>query len=259
MFAELKQAVDAWSRAADADKAARFAAAEAIRWLEWGVRSYQSFMLGLALLLFGAVIALTARISPPIGYLMGLSGVAYIVQGWVIGVSGFSAANMPATLTGILLVLTTVTSRGGLSGEREAGRTHQPRTAGIRGGDDRRRRGAGQGAPGNGLMDRRRKRRAFVEKTSTEDQTVWAPQARKDHRGSTEGAPRLFDDRPRRGMSSRCRLEDVTGALHARAPRDPPSGGNGLQTTPLPAATEIAVRDERRVTEFARRTGCAVV
>ena len=45
----LKQAVDAWVRAPDAEKAARFASAETIRWLEWAVRSYQSFMLGLAL------------------------------------------------------------------------------------------------------------------------------------------------------------------------------------------------------------------
>src|ERR687886_1832496 len=34
----LKQAVDAWVSAPDADKTARFATAEAIRWLEWGLR-----------------------------------------------------------------------------------------------------------------------------------------------------------------------------------------------------------------------------
>src|SRR5919202_1963208 len=34
----LKHAVDAWVRAPEAEKAARFASAEAIRWLEWGVR-----------------------------------------------------------------------------------------------------------------------------------------------------------------------------------------------------------------------------
>src|SRR3954451_5529154 len=36
----LKQAVDAWVNAPEAEKAARFASAEAIRWLEWGTRSY---------------------------------------------------------------------------------------------------------------------------------------------------------------------------------------------------------------------------
>jgi hypothetical protein len=41
----LKQAVNAWASAPEAEKAARFASAETIRWLEWGTRSYQSFML----------------------------------------------------------------------------------------------------------------------------------------------------------------------------------------------------------------------
>src|SRR5947209_17398330 len=45
----LKQAVDAWASAPVAEKAARFASAEGIRWLEWGVRSYYSIIFGLAL------------------------------------------------------------------------------------------------------------------------------------------------------------------------------------------------------------------
>jgi hypothetical protein len=89
----LKQAVDAWVRAPDAEKAARFASAETIRWLEWGARSYQSFMLGLALVLFASVLVWTAKIPKPIGYLMGLSGFAYIAQGFVLGSEGFSATN----------------------------------------------------------------------------------------------------------------------------------------------------------------------
>ena len=36
----LKQAVNAWASAPVAEKAARFASAEAIRWIEWGARSY---------------------------------------------------------------------------------------------------------------------------------------------------------------------------------------------------------------------------
>ena len=101
----LKQAVDAWVSAPEAEKAARFASAEAIRWLEWAVRSYHSFMLGLSFVLFATVIVWTARTSRPIGYLMGLSGLAYIVQGWVIGSEGFSATNNAPTLLGIILVL----------------------------------------------------------------------------------------------------------------------------------------------------------
>ena len=86
----LKQAVNAWASAPDAEKAARFASAEAIRWLEWGVRSYQNFALGLALLLFAAAVVRTAWVPRPIAYLMGLSGLTYLVQGWVAGSEGFS-------------------------------------------------------------------------------------------------------------------------------------------------------------------------
>ena len=71
-------------------KAARFASAETIRWLEWGTRSYQCFMFGLTLILLGSAVALTARLPRAIGYLMGLSGLGYIVQGWVLGSEGFS-------------------------------------------------------------------------------------------------------------------------------------------------------------------------
>ena len=87
----LKQAVDAWVSAPAAEQAARFASAEAIRWLEWGTRSYYNFMFGLTLVLFATTIVWTARITRPIGYVMGLIGLAFIVQGWFDGTVGFSA------------------------------------------------------------------------------------------------------------------------------------------------------------------------
>ncbi|MDR6415776.1 DUF4386 family protein, partial [Pseudarthrobacter sulfonivorans] len=101
----LKHAVDAWAAAPEAEKSARFATAEGIRWLEWGMRSYQSFMLGTALLLFGIVVAATRRVNRVIGYLMGLSGVAYLVQRWIIGAYGFAAANTWPTLFGIVVTV----------------------------------------------------------------------------------------------------------------------------------------------------------
>jgi uncharacterized membrane protein len=55
------------------------------------MRSYHDYALGLAVLLFAAAIARTPRIPQPIAYLMGLSGLAYLVQGWVVGAEGFSA------------------------------------------------------------------------------------------------------------------------------------------------------------------------
>jgi Domain of unknown function (DUF4386) len=101
----LKHAVDAWAAAAEPEKAIRFAAAEDIRWLEWGLRSYQSILLGAGLVLVGTVVAATARVPRVIGYLMGLSGLTYLVQSWVLGTEGFSAANNAPTLAGIVLVL----------------------------------------------------------------------------------------------------------------------------------------------------------
>ncbi|VVB91897.1 Uncharacterised protein [uncultured archaeon] len=98
----LKQAVDAWVSAPSAEKAARFASAESIRWLEWGVHSYWQFMWGLSFVLFATVIVWTARIPRPIGYLMGLQGLAIIAQGWVVGLEGFSATlSVPVILDDI--------------------------------------------------------------------------------------------------------------------------------------------------------------
>lgn len=101
----LKQSVNAWARATDAAKAARFASAETIRWLEWGLRSYQDFALGLALLLFAAAVVRTAWIPRPIAYLMGLSGLTYLVQGWVVGSEGFSQTETSAIVLAFVLDL----------------------------------------------------------------------------------------------------------------------------------------------------------
>lgn len=96
----LKQSVDAWLAAPPSDAPARFATAEAIRWLEWGMRSYFSFMLGLAFAMFGVGLVRSARVPRPIGLLMAVTGLAYITQGWVVGSEGFSESNSMPTLAG---------------------------------------------------------------------------------------------------------------------------------------------------------------
>ena len=88
----LKQAADAWVSAPAAEKAARFATAEGIRWLEWGSRSYNNITFGLALVLFAAVIVWTARIPRAIGYLMGVQGLATFALGWQTGAEGFATS-----------------------------------------------------------------------------------------------------------------------------------------------------------------------
>jgi len=102
----LKQAVNAWANAPDAEKAARFATAEAIRWLEWGARSYTNFALGLSLVLFAAAVPRTARFPRTVGFLMGLSGLTYLVQGWVAGTEGFSETQTIAIVLAWVLNLT---------------------------------------------------------------------------------------------------------------------------------------------------------
>src|SRR3954447_589348 len=102
----LKHAVTAWTSAPDAEKAARFTSAEAIRWLEWGVRSYQDLALGLSLLLLAAAVAGTAKVPRAIAALMGLSGLAYLTQGWVVGSEGFSRTESSAIVLAFVLDLT---------------------------------------------------------------------------------------------------------------------------------------------------------
>jgi hypothetical protein len=86
----LKQTVNAWANAPDADKAARFASAETIRWLEWGARSYHDFALGLTFVL--SAVALLRAVPWPLVFLVGLTGLSYLAQGWVAGSEGFSSA-----------------------------------------------------------------------------------------------------------------------------------------------------------------------
>lgn len=102
----LKQAVDAWASAPAAEQATRLASAEAIRWLEWGANSYWNITQGLALLLFALVIVWTARVPRPIGYLMGVSGLAWLVVSWVFGTQGFApSGEVPSDLAQFFLLV----------------------------------------------------------------------------------------------------------------------------------------------------------
>ena len=52
------------------------------------------------------VVAQTVRAPRPVGYLMGLTGLAYIVQGFVLGSEGFSATNTgPQLLANVLFII----------------------------------------------------------------------------------------------------------------------------------------------------------
>jgi hypothetical protein len=101
----LKQAVDAWASAPEAQKATRFASAETVRWLEWGINEYQIFMFALALILLATVIVGTARVPRAIGYLMGLTAIPMLVQSFVVGTEGFSVSWLAGSLSVVALPL----------------------------------------------------------------------------------------------------------------------------------------------------------
>src|ERR687889_499485 len=101
----LKHAVDAWANAPEAEKAIRFASAETVRWLEWGMNSYQNFMFALSLILLATVIVGTARVPRAIGYLMGLAAIPNLVQSWVVGTEGFSVSWLAGSLSVVGLPL----------------------------------------------------------------------------------------------------------------------------------------------------------
>ena len=86
----LEKAVNAWAAAPAAEVAARYASAESARWMEEASGSYQSFMIGLAMVALGGLILGTARVPRPIGALIALSGIGYLGIGWVLGESGFA-------------------------------------------------------------------------------------------------------------------------------------------------------------------------
>jgi hypothetical protein len=96
----LKRAVDAWVAAPDSEKAARFASAETVRWLEEATTSYQGFVLGFALILLAALIVWTGRAPKPAGYILGLSGAANLVAGWIVGASGLAPQGAIPTYVG---------------------------------------------------------------------------------------------------------------------------------------------------------------
>ncbi len=100
-----KQADLAWVGAPDAEKAARFASAEAIRWIEWGLRSYHDIALSLALLLLSIAVLRTAWVPRSIAYLMGLTGLTYLAQGWLVGVEGFTQTGSIAIVLAWVLAL----------------------------------------------------------------------------------------------------------------------------------------------------------
>jgi hypothetical protein len=123
----LKHAVDAWAGAPLGEKADRFIAAETVRWLEWGTRSFHTYALGAALVVLGAAAIASRRLPRTLGALIALSGAPALVQGWELGAHGFTDADTTAILAGYALTLTWTVWLTFLAWRREpAGGTRSP-------------------------------------------------------------------------------------------------------------------------------------
>jgi len=86
----LKWAVDTWASAPADQEAATFAAAEAVRWIEYAVQSLFTILLGLTLVLYGLAIALGTAYPRWLGLVAMGSGVGWIAHGVRVPYIGLS-------------------------------------------------------------------------------------------------------------------------------------------------------------------------
>ncbi len=87
----LKRAVDAWAAAPADGKTAAFAAAEAVRWTEYGLNSLTYSLVGLTLVLVGVALLTGDRFPRWLGAWAIAAGLAYGVKGLVVAYRGFAA------------------------------------------------------------------------------------------------------------------------------------------------------------------------
>jgi hypothetical protein len=104
----LKRAVDAWVDAPPQDRASRFAAAETVRWLEWGVNSYFTILLGLTLLVFAGAIVRHGQLNARVrlaGVTGCVAGALLVLNGLSVGAHGFEPTSLPLVATGLYLTM----------------------------------------------------------------------------------------------------------------------------------------------------------
>jgi Domain of unknown function (DUF4386) len=90
----LKRAVDAWVYAPADGKTAAFAAAQAVRWAEYGLNALAFSLLGLTLILVGVALLAGDRFPRWLGAWAAVAGLAYVIRGLAVAYNGFAHSSM---------------------------------------------------------------------------------------------------------------------------------------------------------------------
>jgi hypothetical protein len=101
----LKQAVDAWAAASGTEQAARYADAETVRWIEWGLQSYFRIVLGVAFLLLGAAAVVSRLVPSWLGVLLVVAGLLSLAVGVSVGYAGLESGFQDAVGIAFQLVV----------------------------------------------------------------------------------------------------------------------------------------------------------
>ena len=101
----LKQAVDAWAAATGPDKTTRYADAESVRWIEWGLQGYFRVLLGVAFLLLGTALIVSRLVPGWLGVLLVVGGLLSLAIGFSIGYEGLESGFQDAVAIPLQLVI----------------------------------------------------------------------------------------------------------------------------------------------------------
>ena len=102
----LKVMVDTWAAAPEANKAAVFQAAFAVRQIEVGLAAISSLLLGVTVIVYGVAFLVDRSLPRWLGWLAIVAGVPTAVAGVVVAYTGFSGSAMAIIMpSGSLLLL----------------------------------------------------------------------------------------------------------------------------------------------------------
>jgi Domain of unknown function (DUF4386) len=123
----LKRAVDALAAAPAEERTATFAAAEAVRWIEYGLNALTFSLVGLTLVLLGVSTLTGDRFPRWFGAWAAVAGVAYLAKGLGVAYQGFAGG--VSGLVALVLFGTWVLAAAWLMWRRAAALARDPAAA----------------------------------------------------------------------------------------------------------------------------------